>query len=190
MEQNINLLTTLNIQPTSFLNSVLIVQATSGWIILLILLYSISSVLHSNKQKSLVYLEATKKSIQMQVDALNLELTAFSQTNIQQGLTNLPFSSTNFIGFYRYLEDLATFTPKNIWLDNIIFSQPDDFIMLKGNATTAAEIPIFIDALNQSDDFNDKKFSTLQLQKNPDSNSIGFALGTIAATETESNKTK
>jgi hypothetical protein len=190
MAQNINLITTLDIQPTSILSAKLIIQIVSGWVLLLILLYTTSFVSNSHKQKTLVNLNSIKKDLQTQMAAFNQELGKFNNTSTLQNLKNLPFSSTNVIGFYRYLESLATFTPRGIWLNELAFSQPDNLILLKGYATTSSEIPNFIKTLDKSNDFNDKIFGTLQLQKTPNSGNISFTLGTITATTEVEAKTK
>jgi len=179
MEQNINFLSTLNIQAMPSFSAKLIMQIIGSWVLLLIFIYTIPFITHASKQKTLVGLESTQKTLQIQIENLNTELNSTDETRV------LPFIPGNLTGFYNYLEDLASFIPDNIWLDNIVFSQPDNLILLKGNATSASIIPTFIDALEKSEAFNDKKFGTLQLQKTPDSSNVSFTLSTGIAIESK-----
>ena len=189
MEQNINLITTLNIQPLSFFDAKLISQIIGGWFLLLVLIYTVAFSLNSPKQKTIANLESTKKTLQTQIGNLNTELSSFDTTDRIKSLKDLPFSSTNSIGFYGYLADLAKFTPNGIWLKDITFSQPDGLILLKGSTSAAAEIPLFIESLEASNNLKDKNLGTLQIQKAPNTNNIDFILGTVTTTATEPSKT-
>ena len=183
MAQNINLITTVNIQPISFFDAKLMAQALGGWLVLLILIYAVAFSLTSPKQKTIAKLEANKKTLQNQIENLTKELTSFATSDRIKNLQALPFTSTNSSGFSGYLEDLAKLTPEGIWFTEIIFSQPDGLILLKGNAIAAAEIPLLIEALDEAKTLTNKKLGTLQIQKNPKNDNINFTLGTITTTE-------
>ena len=188
MEQNINLITTVNVQPISFFDAKLIAQVLGGWIILLMLIYAIAFSLTSPKQKTITQLEANKKNLQTQRENLKKELASFATTDKIKNLQTLPFTSTNSTGFSDHLEDLAKLTPNGIWFTDIILSQPDGLILLKGNAIAAAEIPLLIEALDESKNLHDKKLGTLQIQKNPKNDNISFTLGTITSTTKDKNE--
>lgn len=167
--QDINFLSTITIQQESLLNAKLIVQVAVGWILLLILVYliTLSSSLH--KKTATASLKVIKNNLQVQVDALPKKMIPLSNKTPD-------LSSKLFTGFYHYLEDLTLFTPPKVWLDNIIISQTNNSILLKGTATTAAEISIFLNALKKSNSFNNKQFNILQLQKTPISNNVNFTI--------------
>jgi hypothetical protein len=181
-EQNINFLTTLNIQSISAFNSKLMIQIISGWVLLLFLIYTISLISHVSKQATLDNLTSTQKNLQAQIDKLDKELVSL---NSPQSLPLPLINSDSLVGFYRYFKDLARFTPKDIWFNNIVFSQPNNLILLNGSTTSAANIPIFINALKKSKIFNEKKIGTLQIQKIPDTNNVEFTLGTATAIESK-----
>lgn len=185
--QNINLLTALSLKPTEALDANLILQIIAAWVLVLTLIYFVALGFDLHKQKNLTKLEHTQTDLQSQVDNLNQKLATFTSKPLEH-LEKLPFSSTYTIGFYHHLEDLAKFTPDGIWIDNIIFSQPEDLVIIKGNATTAAKVPFFLTALDTASSFEGDKFSTLQLQKAPTSNNVNFTIGTATATKLSEQK--
>jgi hypothetical protein len=189
MEQNINLLAALDVKQISILNGTLMLRLIIGYVFLLMFIYGIFFISSSYKRKTFYELEDTRKTLQTKIDDVNKELGLFD-INILENIKNLPFNTSNFVGFYRYLEDLAIIVPKDVWLTSIIFSQPNDLITLKGKAISTPDIPVFIGALEQSKDFDNKKFGMLQLQKSSDSNNIEFTLGTIEVQANEPSKTK
>lgn len=176
MTQNINLLTEITLQPISALNSRLMVQICTGWILLLALIYVITFGINTNKQKNMAALALTQKN-------LIATLAVYTQTlsTIQNiTLANLPIGSGSLIGFYRYLEDLASLTPHGTWLNYFNFSETDNSITLKGSTIAASGVSALLKSLDKVT-LRNKRFSTLQLQENLETNNIDFVISTVEA---------
>lgn len=187
--QDINLITDLVVRPEYRLNAKLILQITVGWVLFFVLIYLIVFGLNLHKRKVLIDLEFTQNDLQSQLDTLTRKLALFDN-RASESLGDFAVSSTNSIGFYHYLEDLVKFTPEGVWLDNIVFSQSDGEVSFTGNSVAAAGVSVFMDILSKSDDFSNKKFSVLQLQKIPNSNNIHFVLSTAVTNPELTPETK
>lgn len=185
MTQQINLLEELTVLPISAYNCKLIVHIIIGWILLLALIYVITLSLYLNQKSTLIDLEIKQKNIVTIIENYKLELNAIEPAYID-GTTP---GSNNFPGFSSYLKDLATFTPPGIWLKEIIFSVPDGTVILKGSTIAASGISTLLNSLSKSRTLGDKRFGTIQLDKNTDTDSADFTINNIvAATAKESDK--
>ena len=187
MTQNINLLDELGIQPISAFNSMLIGQISIGWILLLILIYVSASITHSSKQKTLLTLETTQKNLLANITA-NQEIILPKENTATADPKALPQSSINLLGFYRYLDDLARFTPNGIWLNNIIFSDAGESITIKGSSIAPSGVSIFLNSLHNSTSLYNKKFGAMQLKKSATSSNIDFTLSTVVINPKEPDK--
>ena len=179
MTQNINLLDELNIQPISTFNSRLIGQIALGWILLLTLIYILALGIHAGNQKTLATLETTQKNLLAEI-AANQETISPPKVSTTTDSKVIPQSQINLLGFYRYLDDLAKFTPYGVWLNNIIFSEAeaDKSITIKGSSIAPSGVSTFLNSLHGSTSLQNKNFGTMQLQKNATSSNIDFTLST------------
>lgn len=187
MTQNINLIEELNIQSTTAFNSQLVVKIVIGWIVLLIISYVLGIITNANNQKTLVTLEATQKSLTEKL-ATYAELTEFKGKADGATKKALPVASVNIQGFYLYLEDLARLTPDGVWLNEINISELNDEITIKGKSINASGVSALLNALNKSVRLKNKKFNTLQLQIDSQTNTIDFVISTISKTKEEETK--
>ena len=177
MTQDINLLTELTLQPISALNSRLMVQICTGWILLLALIYAITFGVNLNKKQNMAALEMTQKNL-ISTLAIYAQTLSATQKKTPADLQNLPVGSGSLIGFYRYFEDLANLTPHGVWLNYFNFSETDNSIILKGSTVAASGVSALLKALDKST-LRNKKFSALQLQDDLESNNIDFVISTV-----------
>lgn len=178
-QQNINLLTELTLQPVSALNSRLIIQLCVGWVLLLALIYLITLGVISKKEQALAALETTQKNLNATI-AIYSQTLVLAQRRAPTNLQILPPGSGSLVGFYHYLEDLAKYTPHGVWLNYLYFSEIDNSITLEGSTVAASGVSALLQALDNSA-LRDKKFSTLQLQYDPQTNNTNFIISTIDA---------
>jgi Tfp pilus assembly protein PilN len=188
MTQNINLIENLNLQPTSLFNSKLIVQISLGWILLLILVYFLAFGVNANKQKTLLTLEDTHKNLLEKISSYN-QVSVMVQNQLLTDIRSLPIGSLNLLGFSSYLEDLAKYTPDGVWLSEIVFSEADNVITLKGSAISAIGVSTFLRLLeDKSVRLHEKKLDMLQLEKNSETNNIDFIVGSVITNPNETKK--
>jgi len=175
-DQNVNLLEEVKVHPTSALNGKLILQITIAWTIVLLLIYLLAVGTNSDKEKTLSQLKASQEKITLKIASY-----AKAPPTHEEGidLKDLPIGSTNLIGFYRHLEDLAKLTPDGVWLKDITVSEPDDTIIIKGTTIIPFGASSLIKSLNKSEIFRNEKFGELQLQKNTKSRNFDFTISTI-----------
>lgn len=179
MAQNINLLEELTVYPISAYNCNLMVRLTIAWALLLTLIYGIALGVYFHQKKSIVILEDTQKEALTKIVAYKQELAAFEPT----------YTGTSSFGFSSYLLDLAKFTPQGIWLKEIIISEIDGSVALKGSTIAASGISTLLNSLSKAPNLGKKKFNEVQLDKNTDSDSADFTISTIAlSADKEQNK--
>lgn len=174
MSQNINLLEELTVNPVSAYNCRLLARISIGWVLLLALIYAITLSLYSNQKKTFRALETTQKTLTTKIATYKQELAALDPAYIN----DLSPNSSSLLGFHRYLEDLAKFTPQGIWIKEMIFSEPDGAVTFKGSTIAASGISTFLNALGKSQSLNGKKFDTLHLQKDTESDGNDFIINT------------
>ncbi|MBU0744857.1 MAG: PilN domain-containing protein [Gammaproteobacteria bacterium] len=187
MPQNINLLEELTIKKIYAFNSRLITQISLGWILLLILIYILAIGINADRKKTILKLEVVQKTIETKINSYNQILLPLKE-NVLPDVKTLPSGSINFLGFYRYLEDLAKFTPHGVWLTNIVFSEPNELVTIQGSAIIASSVSALINSLSKSDDFKNKKFDALQLRENISTGNTDFTISTLAPTTIETNE--
>ncbi|MDR1057903.1 MAG: PilN domain-containing protein [Coxiellaceae bacterium] len=174
MTQNINLITELTIQPPVTLNSRLITTITTGWVILLFLIYVLTYTINITKQKELPGLELIQKNLIAKIEIYKQEFAILQKQSID--------SMANIIGFHRYLEDLASLVPQGVWLNEITFASANNLVTIKGSTILASSVSVLINALNRSDNFRNKKFSAIHLQENSETHDTDFTISTVPIT--------
>lgn len=183
MAQNINLLEEISVSPVSVYNCKLIINIVISWTLLLTLIYAVAITIHSNQKNLLSELENTQNVLMTKIAGYKRELATFEPAY----MNDLSPNSGNLLGFSRYLEDLAKFIPQGVWLNEIIFSEPDGNVTFKGSSIAASGISTMLDALGKSQSLKDKNFSALQLEQNTD-NGTDFTINTVTIADTDINK--
>jgi len=182
MTQNINLLEELPVQQVSAFNGKIMLQIFVGWILILILIYTITFGIQSSKRQTLVSLETSEKKLLSKIK----ELAPLQE---EPYLENTPTNSGSLLGFYRYFEDLTALTPHGVWLNTIkIFEKDGSIITIKGSAVAASGVSALLESLNGSNSFRNKKFSAIQLEKNPQSDNTDFVISTVDSIPTTNTK--
>lgn len=185
MTQNINLLEEISIQPISAFNSKLMVQVAMVWMLLLILIYLLTLGVYLNNQKISLHLETVQNKLLTTIKNRDQAVSTHDETPT---LKDFPCGSGSMGGFYKYLEDLAKFTPDEVWLNSMVFSVADDAITIQGSSTAAVGVSMLLNALNKSSTFHSRKFNTLLLEKDSESSRTDFTISTIAAKPQEPSK--
>lgn len=187
MTQNINLLAEITLQPISALNVKLMLKIIATWLALLALIYAIALMTNHSRQNNLNTLEKTQKELSNKIEDYYKkfpELKAKSDGTLQP----TPTISPNTIGFYQQLEELSQITPHGLWLSYILISEMDNSAVLKGQTIVSSTISTFINSLNKSISFSNKKFDTWQLKDDPNSNNKNFVISTNPINSVEATK--
>jgi len=188
MDQNINLLAELSTPKSALLQARSIVAISLTLLFILLSISGIKWLELKNAESKLPPLQTTKQNLLNQIDTVTKELN--SSTQEVPVLHNLiSIDPSQLLGFSRYLDDLAEFTPEGIWLEELTFGQPENYTAIKGTSLSASLVPTFLKALNKSDDLGKKPFTTLQLQKMENTNYIKFTLSTLTETTPITNAT-
>lgn len=180
--QNINLIAALNIQDASVLDAKLIAQIVGSWILLLVLVYFIMVNIEAHKQKKLNILTLEQNNLQRKFDDLDKKTLTANSIELVDLTKKLPLGSVNTQGFFSYLDDLAVTIPENVWLSDIILSQADDSVLLRGKSISARQASLFFELLNTTQSFKDKKFNQLNLQAASSKGDISFIISAGAVT--------
>ncbi|MCL5260538.1 MAG: PilN domain-containing protein [Gammaproteobacteria bacterium] len=181
MDQNINLLAELSTPKSTLLYARSIVAISLTLLFILLAISGIKWIELKSDQSKLQPLQTKKQNLLSQIDVVTKELNSTKQeVPVLHNLISI--DPSQLLGFSRYLDDLAEFTPEGIWLEELTFGQPADYITIKGTSLSASLVPTFLKALNKSDDLGKKPFTTLQLQKMENTNYIKFTLSTITET--------
>lgn len=178
MGQNINLLEALPKPTIVVFQTNLVFQILAGWLGLLMLIYALGFLNLMLKEKDLAKLEQTKQTLNTQITEATKIFDQLNQTAPSAAVTTPTTNASQMRGFSAYLEDLAKYTPNNIWYEFITFLEPGGKVVLQGTALSPALIPNLISSLGNSQALKEKKFGTLQLQKIEKENAIKFSLGT------------
>lgn len=106
-----------------------------------------------------------------------LQLQHQTQQRLLDYLTHTNFG--NQLGFSKRLNNLSQQRINNVWLTAFSFLDSGKSITLDGKALQASQIPLYIDNLARSEQFQGKQFSVFQLQQpEDDSSSYSFRLHT------------
>lgn len=174
--QNINLLDALPRTTQNVLNSNLIGKILGISTALLVIIYVVGIIDYKFKQLKLTTLQQTSQSLLKQITNTNQAIDSLKTRTLPE---ISPGTELQTLGFSPYLNDLAQSMPEGVWLEQIDFSQPEDSIQLQGITTSIGLIPVFFNALNNSNYLANKKFSTMVLQKIQNSNETKFIIGNV-----------
>lgn len=177
MTQNVNLLTEITLQPVSALNTKLMLKTLTACVALLALIYAIALVTDHSRQNNLNNLEKTQKELLNKIEDYYQKFPELKTTPDASIPQKSPLSP-NTTGFYQQLEELSQITPHGLWLSYILISEIDNSAVLKGQTIVSSTISNFINSLNKSINFSNKKFNTWQLKDDPNSNNKDFVIST------------
>jgi hypothetical protein len=86
----------------------------------------------------------------------------------------------NSRGFSSHLEGLARETLATVWLRRIRFSAGGDRLLMEGSATSAADVPLYLQRLTRQQDYAGREFEHLQLSRSEERPQIiDFLLQTV-----------
>lgn len=180
--QRINLLDTLLVRQKNYLRAEALLPLLIAWVLLLLIIYACAWSITAKQQIKLKTLLAQRHAITQQLIVLNKNPLGSDQG---EDLSAREFLAIKNSGrFSGYFEDLATATPKGVWLQTISFSNPDNFMLLTGNSLSAAFIPEFLHNLSSARVFAGKNFSILKVTKiepkegEEEQKSVAFELAT------------
>lgn len=180
-KQNINLLEELVVHPVSTFNSKLMLQVAVGGLLVLILIYVLAANVQREKDKKITSLQATKKELLQRLDDYQDQIAKKSDEDLPVGIMNTE-------GFFRHLNDLAKTTPDGVWLKNIIITEPHENVILEGSSVSPIGVTSLIKALNKAENFRDKKFRELSLEKNPETKEVDFKVSTYPPVRSDQKK--
>lgn len=95
-------------------------------------------------------------------------------------------SSDKTVGFSRYLSALANQADNKVWLSKINIDSSSNRLNLQGSSYQAELIPALLQRLQQTEAFQGRYFSQLQIQQNKDNpEQVDFSIGSGPAPQDE-----
>lgn len=196
MQQNINLLSALSLPPVVTLSVRIILKLLVLWICLLMGIYAIGFWQNNLNNTKLKAITETKVALSTKINALSSIVRSGNGAS-EQAAATAPASTQTFgavtlytKGFAQHLFDLATYMPEGVWLESFELSQPNNDVILKGNAITPYLITVLLKDLEEkSVAFDGVKFNTFRIGKFEKGNAVNFLLQTAKTPETSSETT-
>lgn len=182
MKQEINLLLQLPKPKTILFCTAHILQITTAWMLLLVIIYGLGWNAIGLKEKKLAKLLSKKESLQQKARQYNRYKTTLfanpdrvaAEKTLLETLAHKQKTQTT--GFASTLLSLAQYTPCEIWFTRITISHND--ITLTGEITAPHLIPKFLEDLQQYNQFKEKRFHLINLSQTEKNKPLSLNMST------------